>query len=128
MASKDSAFDRVSNAGPEAAFARVEVAIVLMQGAGEAKGDRSLDGVLAENIPISFAITGRALFPFLWFVFPLIDASRQSSLHVAQRIFHRFQVEVVPLFLGHRLEGGSLSGSGHIEVVEEIIDALVDGT
>ena len=64
---------RIRRATPKALFARIEVAVVFVERAAQAECDGALDGVLAEDVGETLAVSGHSLFPLFRLVFPLID-------------------------------------------------------
>ena len=127
VAGKHAAGKRVFGAAPNALLAGVEVAVVFMQCATEAEGDGALNGVLALDIQEAFAVARSSLAPLWRLVLPLINSSGESRLEKTQRVHHGFEVEVRAFGLGEGAEVAGFVGSGHVEVVEEVVDTLVGG-
>jgi hypothetical protein len=83
VASENAAGYGIPGARPEALLAGIEVTIVLVQSAGETVGHSALNGILSCDIGKSLAVARGSLFPFLWFIFPLVNSGRERRLHVA---------------------------------------------
>src|SRR5579884_2262420 len=93
---------RISSARPEAFPAGIEVTVVFMQGTGEPESDRALDGVLAHDVDVTFAIAGHPLLPLRRLVSPLVNTRGEPAFDISKWIGHSFQVKLGSLFLGQR--------------------------
>src|ERR1700751_3004335 len=96
-----------------------------MQEAAEAECHCALDGILAQDVRESLAVSRRSLLPLFGLVFPLVDSCGESSFHVTQRIDHRFQVDSRTLYLCKRMEIAGFLTPRHVQVVEEIVDGSI---
>jgi len=94
-----------------------------MQYAGKAEGDGALNGILAQDVGITLAVPGGALFPLGRLVRPLINSRGEPRLHKAERVDHCLEVKAGTFLLVHRLELAGLGGARHIQVVHEITGA-----
>lgn len=120
---RQAAGQRVSSARPEAFPAGIEVTIVFMQRTGEPESDRALDGVLAHDVDITFAIARHPLPPLRRLVSPLVNARGEPAFDIAKWIGHCFQIKLSSFFLGQRQKVAGLLCPGHVEVVKDITKA-----
>src|SRR5215472_4922247 len=91
---KDAAGQRIPDARPQFLLARIEVAVVLVQRAGHTERHRTLNGILTHDVRQPLAVTGRSLLPLFGLILPLINSRGETSLDVAQRVYHCLEVEM----------------------------------
>ena len=124
VSSEKAAREGVPGARPESSFSRIEVAIILVETAGEDKGNRPLDGVLPQDVREAFSVAPKSLLPFFWFVAPLIDARGSGCFEVAQRVHHRLPVDLCPLALRQGRKLVRTLHASHVQIIENVFNAF----